>query len=163
MFLSQNFNIQSLIQIYSPCPLLYIAACGIGRKKPVGFRPTGCSSVYIQLLTVYIIAPIRLRCNTFFSNISHFLQSNSFSPFKHHFTLLFIHHSLLSGTTTCLQSPRCTCSTYKNSARRTAVFPAFRTSCITCPMYKSIPWQLDGFNKISCNSYGRIDVCACLW
>ncbi|EEU95014.1 hypothetical protein FAEPRAA2165_03345 [Faecalibacterium duncaniae] len=43
------------------------------------------------------------------------------------------------------------------------MFPAFRTSCITCPMYKSIPWQLDGFNKISCNSYGRIDVCACLW
>ena len=76
MFLSQNFNIQSIIQIYSPCPLLYIAACGIGRKKPVGFRPTGFSSVYIQLLTVYIIAPIRLRCNTFF------LQYKPFSPIK---------------------------------------------------------------------------------
>ena len=76
MFLSQNFNIQSLIQIYSHCPLLYIAACGIGRKKPVGFRPTGCSSDYIQLLTVYIIAPIRLRCNTIF------LQYKPFSPIK---------------------------------------------------------------------------------
>lgn len=77
MFLSQNFNIQSLIQIYSPCPLLYIAACGIGRKKPVGF-PTypAFPSVYIQLLTVYIIAPIRLRCNTFF------LQYKPFSPIK---------------------------------------------------------------------------------
>ena len=75
MFLSQNFNIQSLIQIYSPCPLLYIAACGIGRKKPVGFRPTGCSSAYIQLSTIYIIAPIRLRCNAFF------LQYKPFSPF----------------------------------------------------------------------------------
>lgn len=78
---------------------MYIAACEIARKKPIGFRPTGCSSAYIQLLTVYITAPIRLRCNAFF------LQYKAFSPFKHHFTLLFIHHSLLSGTTTCLQFP----------------------------------------------------------
>lgn len=156
MFLSQNFNIQSLIQIYSPCPLLYIAACGIGRKKPVGFRPTGCSSVYIQLLTVYIIAPIRLRCNTFFSNISHFLHL-SITLLYYSFTILYSPEQL--HVCNLPDAP----VLYKNSARRTAVFPAFRTSCITCPMYKSIPWQLDGFNKISCNSYGRIDVCACLW
>lgn len=47
-------------------PFMYIASCGIGRKKPIGFRPTGCSSAYIQFLTVYIIAPIHLRCNAFF-------------------------------------------------------------------------------------------------
>ena len=30
------------------------------------------------------------------------------------------------------------------------------------PLYQSIPWRLDGFNKISCNSYGVIDVCISL-
>ena len=75
MFLSQNFNIQSLIQIYSPAFIVHSSLWN-RTKKPVGFRPTGCSSVYIQLLTVYIIAPIRLRCNTFF------LQYKPFSPIK---------------------------------------------------------------------------------
>lgn len=141
---------------------MYIAACEIARKKPIGFRPTGCSSVYIQLLTVYIIAPIHLRCNAFF------LQLNSFFPF----TFLHLSITLLYYSFTILYSPEqlhvCNLPDalvpyIRNSASRTAVFPAFRTSRITCPMYKSIPWRLDGFNKISCNSYGRIDVCACLW
>ena len=74
---------------------MYIAPCEIARKKPIGFRPTGCSSVYIQLLTVYIIAPIHLRCNAFF------LQSNSFFPF----TFLHLSITLLYYSFTILYSP----------------------------------------------------------
>ena len=66
-------------------PFMYIAACGIGRKQPIGFRPTGCSSAYIQLSTVYIIAPIRLRCNAFFLQYKPFFSVYKVWLYKHIF------------------------------------------------------------------------------
>ena len=76
---------------------MYIAPCEIARKKPIGSRPTGCSSAYIQLSTVYIIAPIRLRCNAFF------LQYKPF--FSNQIAFLHLRITLLYYSFTILYSP----------------------------------------------------------
>lgn len=73
---------------------MYIAACGIGRKKPIGFRPTGYSSAYIQLFTAYIIATIHLRCNAFFLQYKPFF-SNQIAFLHLSITLLYYSFTIL--------------------------------------------------------------------